>query len=126
MICLYWPRFIPCFEGASSLKYHVVDSHEYPHQDTLYWYHAILSFLARSDRVWKVEFESPFRSSQRLKNWHLLLPWLVFTIKGLEQCWLAQCQFKVTGWGIVFICRMVLQCADTLKLGLSLDQLQQI
>jgi len=27
-------------------------------------------------------------SSQRLKNWHLLLPWLAFTIKGLEQGWL--------------------------------------
>jgi len=36
-------------------------------------------------------FESPVGSSQRLKNWHLLLPWLVFTIKGLEQGWLAQC-----------------------------------
>jgi len=38
---------------------------------------------------------------------------------------LAQCQFKVTGWGIMFICGMVL-CAGTLKPGLSLDQLQQI
>jgi len=44
-------------------------------------------------------FESPVGSSQRLKNWHLLLPWLAFTIKGLEQGWLAQCQFNVTGWG---------------------------
>jgi len=26
-----------------------------------------------------------------------LLPSLAFTIKGLEQGWLAQCQFKVTG-----------------------------
>jgi len=25
-------------------------------------------------------FESLVRSSQRLKNWHLLLPWLAFTI----------------------------------------------
>jgi len=24
-----------------------------------------------------------------LNNWHLLLPWLGFTIKGLEQGWLA-------------------------------------
>jgi len=66
-------------------------------------------------------FESPVRSSQRLKNWHLLLPWLAFTIKGLEQDWLVHCQFKVTGWGIMLICGMVLRCA-----GLSLDQLQQI
>jgi len=71
-------------------------------------------------------FESPVGSSQRLKNWHLLLPWLAFTIKGLEQGWLAQSQFKVTGWGIMFICSMILRCAGTLKPGLSLDQLQQI
>jgi len=45
---------------------------------------------------------------------------------GLEKGWLAQCQFKVTGWGILFICGMVLQCAGKLKSGLSLDQLQQI
>jgi len=32
----------------------------------------------------------------------------VFTIKGLEQGWLVQCQFKVTGWDIMFICGMVL------------------
>jgi len=50
----------------------------------------------------------------------------VFTIKGLEQDWLAQCQFNVTGWGIMFICGMVLQYAGILKPGLSLDQLQQI
>jgi len=32
---------------------------------------------------------------------------------------LAQCQFKVTGWGIMFICGMVLRCAGTIKPGLS-------
>jgi len=68
----------------------------------------------------------PVGSSQTLKNWHLLLPWLVFTIKGIEQGWLVQCQLKVTGWGIMFICSMVLWCADTLKPGLGLNQLQQI
>jgi len=52
---------------------------------------------------------------------HLLLPWLAFTIQGLDQSWLAQCQFKVTGLGI-----MVLHCAGTLKSGLNLDQLEQI
>jgi len=52
---------------------------------------------------------SPVRSSQRLKNWHLLLPWLAFIIKGLEQGWSAKCQFNVTGWGIMFICSMVLR-----------------
>jgi len=55
-----------------------------------------------------------------------MLPWLAFTIKGLEQGWLAQSQFKVTGWDIMFICDMVLRCAGTVKTGLSLDQLQQI
>jgi len=39
---------------------------------------------------------------------------------------LAQCWFKVTVWGIMFICGMVLRCASTLKPGLSLDQLLQI
>jgi len=39
---------------------------------------------------------------------------------------LAQCQFKVTGWGIMFICGIALQCAGKLnKPGLSLDQIQQ-
>jgi len=32
----------------------------------------------------------------------------------------------VTGWGIMFICSMVLRCAGNLKTGFSLDQLQQI
>jgi len=52
-----------------------------------------------------------------------LLPWLAFTIKGIEQGWLAQCQFNVTGWGIVFICGMVLRYTGTLKPSLNLDQL---
>jgi len=39
---------------------------------------------------------------------------------------LAWCQYKVPGWGSMLICGMVLQCTDTLKVGLSLDQLQQI
>jgi len=30
---------------------------------------------------------------------------------SLEQGWMVQCQCKVTGWGIVFICGMVLRCA---------------
>jgi len=59
-----------------------------------------------------------FDSSQRLKNWHLLLPSLSFTIKGLEQGLLAQRQFKVTGWGIMFICGIELRCAGNLKHGL--------
>jgi len=33
----------------------------------------------------------------------------------MENDWLAQYQFKVTGWGIVFICGMVLRCAGTIK-----------
>jgi len=47
-------------------------------------------------------------SSQRLKNWHLML------------LWLAHGQFKVTGWGIMFISSMVLRCVGSLKPGLSL------
>jgi len=39
---------------------------------------------------------------------------------------LAQCQFKVTRWGIVFICDKVLRRAGTRKPDLRLDQLQQI
>jgi len=35
-------------------------------------------------------------------------------------------QIKVTGWGIMFICGMVLQCAGTLIPSLRLHQLQQI
>jgi len=34
---------------------------------------------------------------------------------------MAHCQFKVTGWGIVFNCDMVLRCAGNLISGLSLD-----
>jgi len=46
---------------------------------------------------------------------------------GDEQGWLAHCQIKVNGWGIMFICGMVLLCADKLKSSdFSLDQLQQI
>jgi len=40
----------------------------------------------------------------------IVLPWLVFTLLGLEQDWLSQCQYKVTGWSNMFICDMVLQC----------------
>jgi len=39
---------------------------------------------------------------------------------------MARCQYKVTEWGIMFICVMVLWCAGTLKPGLSLDQIHQI
>jgi len=38
----------------------------------------------------------------------------MFTIKGPEEDWLAHCQHKVTGWGIMLICSMVLHCAGTL------------
>jgi len=40
--------------------------------------------------------------------------------------WLAQCQFKVTEWGIMLICGMVFHCTYKVKTDLSLDQLQQI
>jgi len=32
---------------------------------------------------------------------------------------LAQCQFNVTGWGIMFICGMVLRCAGTFNTRLK-------
>jgi len=41
----------------------------------------------------------------------MLLPWIAFTIIGLGQGWLAQFQFKVIVWSIMFICDMVLWCA---------------
>jgi len=53
------------------------------------------------------------------ENLHLLLPWLTFTIKGLEQDWLAQCQYNVTVWGIIYIHGMVLWCAGTFKYQLE-------
>jgi len=40
----------------------------------------------------------------------------------MEQGWLAQCQYKVAGCGIMFICGMVLWCADTLNLGLGVHR----
>jgi len=49
----------------------------------------------------------------------MLLPWLAFTFKGVEDGWLARCQFKVTGWGIMLIYGMVLRCAGTLKIWLQ-------
>jgi len=36
-------------------------------------------------------------------------------VSKIKTLWLAQCQFKVTGWGIMFICGMVLRCAGTLS-----------
>jgi len=56
-------------------------------------------------------------SSQILRTCHLLLPWLVFVISGLEQGWLVQCQYKVTSEGIMFISSMVpqYQCPGTSK-----------
>jgi len=51
---------------------------------------------------------------------------LEFIHDSLYQGWLARCQFKVTVWGIMFICGMVLRCGGTLNPGLSVDQLLQI
>jgi len=44
----------------------------------------------------------------------LAVKYLTFAVFK-EQGWLAQCQYKVTGWGNMFICGMVLRCAGTLK-----------
>jgi len=45
---------------------------------------------------------------------------VAFAIKGLEQGWLVQCQFKVTGCGIMFICGMVLRVCWHVKTWLEL------
>jgi len=43
----------------------------------------------------------------KTENWHVLVPWLAFTIYDLEEGYLDQCQFKVTRLCIIFICCMV-------------------
>jgi len=52
-----------------------------------------------------------------------LLPWLAFTIEGLEQGWLAQYQFKMTG-GVP--CLSAAWYFGVKETGFSLDHLQQI
>jgi len=47
-------------------------------------------------------------------------------LDDLEHGWLFQCQFKVTGSGVMFICGMVFRCTGLLKPASSLDQLQQL
>jgi len=49
---------------------------------------------------------------------------MLISFEILEQGWVVQCQFEVTGWGIMFICGISV-CWHR-KPGLSLDQLQQI
>jgi len=49
-----------------------------------------------------------------------------FTLSAECQGWLAQCQFKLTEWNIMFICGMVPRCAVTLKAGLNRVLLQQM
>jgi len=51
-----------------------------------------------------------------------LLPWLVLLRSRARL--VGSVSVKVTWCGILFICGMVLWCADNLKPGLSLDQLQ--
>jgi len=63
-------------------------------------------------------------SSQRLKKYAPAASLVsVHHLRPIEQGWLAQCLSKVPGWGIMFICGMVLRCAGTINAGLSLDQL---
>jgi len=50
----------------------------------------------------------------------------LFSVHHLRPRKGTQCQFKLTGKGILFICDIVIRCFGTLKPGLSLDQLQQI
>jgi len=58
--------------------------------------------------------QTPSRIKSKTENWHLLLPWLTFTIKGLNEM------------GYHIICGVVLWCTGILKPGFSTDQLQQI
>jgi len=57
--------------------------------------------------------------SGKVKDWKIdtccFPSYLGFTIYGLEQDWLSQCQYKMTGWGIIFICGMVYGCPGTLN-----------
>jgi len=62
-------------------------------------------WVERSLRVWKVGGSNPLSGQVK----HLKMTPAASIIKGLEQVWLAQCQFKVTRWGIMFICGMVLR-----------------
>jgi len=55
-----------------------------------------------------------------------VLPWLAFSIKGLEQGWLAQCQFKVTGWVSYLSAAWHFSVLSQLNPELSLDESQQI
>jgi len=68
--------------------------------------------------VWKVGGSNP--QSGQVKDLKIGTYWLAFTIKGLEQGWMAQCQFNhVYLWHGTSVCWYF-------KTGLSLDQLQQI
>jgi len=50
----------------------------------------------------------------------------MFTIEGLEQDWLAQCQYNVTGWGITFICDMFTSIGWHIKSWFEAAPVQQI
>jgi len=65
---------------------------------SIYLYTAYMQYLhERTDYFGRSVVQTPVGSSQRLKNWQLLFPWLTFTIKCLERGSFAECQFKVTG-----------------------------
>jgi len=70
----------------------------------------------------------PCRVKSKTENWHLLLPWLAFIIKDIEQGLLIHVSVSWTLLGGVsyFICGMVLLCAGTLNPAWVWDQLQQI
>jgi len=51
----------------------------------------------------KVEGSMPGRFRSKTEKWHLLHPWLTFTILELEQDWLTRCQYNVTRRGIMLI-----------------------
>jgi len=71
----------------------------------------IIIFSRSSARLMKrtdvIEFES---GSDLVKDWTISTRCFP---GSLVHDWLVQCQFKVTGWDIVFICGMVLRCAGT-------------
>jgi len=123
-------EYIVCYWKEQTDQYHLsvsCSTNAFVRLSTWYLLHCHItrpSRLSVRSECGRLVVRIPIGLSQRLKNWHLLLPWLVFTIFKRPRAGLAQCQFKVTGWDIMFICGMVLQRADTLKPGM--DQVQQI
>jgi len=62
--------------------------------------------------VRKVDGSNPRSKTEKMT---LVTPWLKLPTSGLEQDWLAWCQYNLTVWGMMFISGMVIQWSGTLK-----------